>query len=101
MLVTNKNTRSIHVICVTLSKMAGVIDERDATFQFIDQGNSQLSRFVGHFVSSIQRHKKQANKNGTAVTVRSKGGISADIRFHPNLSIFPALSVSSSALNIK
>ena len=81
--------------------MADVIDERDATFQFIDRGNLQLSRFAEHFVSSIQRQKKQANKNGTAVNVRSKGGISADIRFRPNLSIFPALSVSSPAINIK
>ena len=33
--------------------------------------------------------------------VRSKGGISTDIRFRPNLSSFPALSVSSSAINIQ
>ena len=56
----------------------------------------------GHLDSSIPRHKKQANKNGTAVTVGSKGGISADIRFRPNVqSIFRALSVSSPAINIK
>ena len=54
---------------------------------------------LGTFVSSIQRHKKQANKNGTAVTVDSKGEVSADIRFHPNVSIFPALSVFSQALS--
>ena len=33
--------------------------------------------------------------------VRSKGGISTDMRFRPNLSIFPAFSVSSSAINIQ
>ena len=55
--------------------MADGLDEREATFRFIEE----LSRFVGHFVSSIQRHKKHASKN-------------AHIRFRPHLSIFPALS---------
>ena len=67
----------------------------------IHRGNSQLSRFVGHFVSSILRHKQHANKNGTSVTVRSKGGISADTLFGLNLSIFPSLSVSSPAISVK
>ena len=49
----------------------------------------------------MQRHKKQANKNGIAAIVRSQGGIYADIQFRPNISIFPALSVSSPAINIK
>jgi hypothetical protein len=33
--------------------------------------------------------------------VRAKGGISADIRFRPNRSIPPSLSVFSPAINIK
>ena len=82
--------------------MAHGLDESEAKFRFIEEiHNKLLFRFVGHFVSRIQRHEKQANKNGTAVTVRSKGGISADTLFRPNLSIFPALSVSSPAINVK
>ena len=61
-----------------------------------------MSRFGDISSPAYQDTKKQANKNGTAVTVGSKGGISSDIRFRPNVqSIFPALSVSSPAINIK
>ena len=83
-------------------EMAQGLDEREATlrFRFIEE-NSQLSRFGGHFVSRILRHKKHANKNGTSVTVRSKGGISTDTPFRLNLSIFPALSVSCPAISVK
>ena len=52
--------------------------------------------------SGAGRHIREPAILPTAVTVGSKGGISADIRFRPNVqSIFPALSVSSPAINIK
>ena len=35
------------------------------------------------------------------IKTRSKGQISTDIRFRPKLSIIPALSVSSPAINIQ
>ena len=47
-------------------------------------------------VSSVA-YKDTKNKR----VVRFKGGISSDIRFRPNLSIFPALSVFSSAINTR
>ena len=68
----------------------------------IHRGNSQLSRFGDISSPAYQDTKKQVNKNGTAVTVGFKRWISADMRFRPNVqSIFPALSVSSPAINIK
>ena len=58
----------------------GLEDDREATPNFsIHRGSSKLDEGV----------------------VRSKGGISADIRFRPSLSISPALFVSSPAINIK
>ena len=80
--------------------MVDGLDEREATLRFIEEIHNCLDLWD---ISSpaYQGTKKQTNKNGTAVTVGSKGGIFADMRFRPNLSIFPALSVSSPAINIK
>ena len=80
--------------------MTDALDECKATFRFIKEIHNCPDLWD---ISSpvYKRHKKQANKNGTAVTVHSKGGISANIQFRPNLYIFPALSVSSPAINIK
>ena len=89
------------MICVTLSKIAHVLDEGEAAFRFIEEIHNCHDLWC---ISSpaYKDTKKQANKNGTVVTVRSKGGICADIQFRPNVqSIFPALSVSSPAINIK
>ena len=72
---------------------------REATFRFIEEIHNCPDLWDIR-LQPTKRKKKQANKNGTAVTVRSKEGISADIRFRPNL-LFPALSVSSPAINIK
>ena len=80
--------------------MADALDECEATFRFI----KEILNYPDLWDMSspvYKRHKKQANKNGTAATVHSKEGISANIQFRPNLYIFPALSVSSLAINTK
>ena len=87
------------MICVTLSKMVDGLDKREATFRFTEEIHSCPDFW--DISSPAYKDKKQANKNGTAVTVCLKGGISADIWFRPNLSIFPALSVFSPAINVK
>ena len=69
-----------------LHKMA---DGREATFQFIEEAQNCPDLWD----VSPAAYKDMKNKH----VVRSKGRISTDIRFRPNLSNFPALSVSFSA----
>ena len=80
--------------------MADALDECEAAFQFIKETHN-CPDLWGISSPAYKRHKKQANKNGTAATVHSKGWISVNIQFCPNLCIFPAFSVSSQAINIK
>jgi len=88
---TNQSRHLIHVICVTLYKMADEREDRDATFQFIEE----VQNCPDLWDVAPAAYKDTKNKR----VVRSKGGISTDIRFHPNLSI--ALSGFSSANNIR
>ena len=86
--------RSIHVIYVTLHKMVdGREDGRDderATFQFIKEVQNCPDLWDASS-AAYKDTKKQAEENGRTT----------NIRIRPNLSIFPALSVSSSAINIQ
>jgi len=90
---TNQNTRSIHRICVKRQKMADEREDREATFQFIEE----VQNCPDLWDVSSAACKDTKNKR----VVRPKGGISTDIRFRPKLSIFLALSVSFSAINIQ
>jgi len=63
----------------------GLKDER-ATFQFIEE---------------VQNCPDLWDVSSAAYKDTLKGQISTDIRFRPNLSIIPALSVSSPAINIQ
>jgi hypothetical protein len=78
-------------------------DEREATFKFIEEVHNCLP--VWDVSSAACKDTKNKQKEMKELlderVVRPKGGISADIRFHPNLFISPPLSVSSPAINIK
>ena len=73
--------------------MADGREDREATFQFIEE----VQNCPDLWDVSSAAYKDTKNKR----VVRSKGEISTHIRFRPNLSIFRALSVSSSAINIQ
>ena len=81
-------------------------DDREATFQFIEEVQNcpdlwDVSSAAYKDTKTFEGRKIFCAKLLDERVVRSKGGISADIRFRPNLSISPALSVSSQAINIK
>jgi len=78
---------------MTLHKMADGREDREATFQFIEE----VQNCPDQWDVSSAACKDTKNKR----VVRSKGEISTHIRFRPNLSIFPALFVFSSAINIQ
>jgi len=65
--------------------MADGHEHREATFQFIEEAQNCADLWD---VSSAA-YKDTKNKR----VVRSQGGSSTNIRFRPNLSIFPGLSV--------
>jgi len=78
-------------------------DERKATFKFIEEVHNCPD--VWDVTSAAYKDTKNKQKEIEELlderVVGAKGGISADIRFRPNLSISPPLSVSSPAINIK
>ena len=78
---------------MTRHKMADGREDREATFQFIEEVQNCPDLWD---VSSAAYKDTKNNR-----VVRPKGGISTDIRFRPKLSNFLALSVSSSAINIR
>ena len=64
-LSTNQNTHSIHVICVTVHKMAdGREDDREATFQFIEE--VQNCPDLWDVLSAAYKDTKSKQKNGRA-----------------------------------
>ena len=67
--------------------MAAGREDEPVTFQFIEETQN---------CPELWNDSSAAYKD-----TRSKGQISTDIRFPPNLSIIPALSVSSPAINIQ
>ena len=80
-----------HALCSRVlrdhCKMGDGLEGRDTTFRFIEEV---------HNCPDLWDISSPAYKD-----TKNKGGISADIRFRPKLSIFPALSFSSPAINIK
>ena len=77
------------MICVTRHKMADGREDELATFQFIKEFEVQKCPDLWDVSSAAYKD------------TRSMGQISTDIRFRPNLSIIPALSVSSPAINMQ
>ena len=65
--------------------MADGREHREATFQFIEE----VQNCADLWDVSSAVYKNTKNKR----VVRSKAGFSTDIRFRPNLFIFPGLSV--------
>ena len=81
-----QNTRSVHVSCMTLHKMA---EDVNSDVQLLNSWRKL------RIVQICKMFRLQCIKT------HSKGQISTDIRFRPNLSIIRALSVSSPAINIQ
>ena len=84
------------MIGLTLHKMAdGREDDREATFQFIEEVQNCPDLWDVSSAAYKDTKNKQKKKG------RASGETASSIQFRPNLSISPALSVSSPAINIK
>ena len=78
--------RSVHVICVTLNKMADRREDERVIFQFIDE----VCFFRSVDISSAgYNDTKNKQKLLDERVVRYTGQISTDIRFRPNLNNIP------------
>jgi len=78
-------------------------DEREEPFKFIEEVHNCPA--VWDVSSAAYKDTKNKQKEMEELlderAVRAKGGIFADIRFRPNVSFSPPLSVSSQSINIK
>ena len=70
---TNKNTRSVHVICVTLNKMAdGRSEDERATFHFIKEFEVQNCPDLWDVSSAADKAIRSMGQISTDTTVSSK-----------------------------
>ena len=91
---TNQNKRLIHVIWVTLYKMADEREDREATFQFIEEIQNCPDLWkVLFWLQSIKTRK-------TSVLYAPRVRFLLMYGFVQTFLLFSALSVSSSAINI-
>ena len=73
-LLTNQTTRSIHVICVTLYKMADGREDERATFQFIEE----VQIFPDLWDVSSAAYKDTKNKQKKMEELAEKLGLKGD-----------------------
>ena len=97
-LSTNQNTRSIHVICVTLHKMADRCEDERATFRFIEEVKNCPDLWDENGRTSGETGVKRRQALGRACcTLQGWDFYWYKVSSKP--SILPALSVSSLAIN--